>query len=66
VSALSRTAILNTNGEPGETFTHEERGENFSCQTWSEEDGPGRLVIGLPALHGFVGVDMISLFVFDD
>ena len=33
---------------------------------WTEENGAGRLVIALPALHGFVGVDMISVFVLDD
>jgi hypothetical protein len=66
VSALSRATILDVDDKLGETFTDEERGENFSCRAWVEENGPGRLVVALPALHGFVGADMASVFRFDD
>jgi hypothetical protein len=66
VSALSRATILDVDNKLGETFTDEERGEAFSCRDWGQENGPGRLVVALPALHGFIGADMISVFSFDD
>jgi hypothetical protein len=66
VSGVSRATILDVDNQLGETFTDEEAGEAFSCRQWDHENGPGRLVVALPALHGFVGADMISAFVFDD
>jgi len=66
VSALSRATILDVDNTPDANFTHELSGENFSCRNWIQENGPGRLVIALPTLHGLVGADMISVFVFDD
>ncbi len=67
VSALSRAQILDSNDEPGNTFSHDERGENFSCQAWTQENGPGRLVLSVPAVHGAGnGDDLITVFSLDD
>ena len=67
VSALSRAQIFDSNDEPGNTFSHDERGENFSCQAWTQEDGPGRLVLSVPAVHGAAnGDDLITVFSLDD
>jgi len=66
VSALSRATILDVDDQLGESFTHTERGEAFSCHAWQQENGPGRLVITLPTVHGFLGTDMVSVFTFDD
>ena len=66
VSALSRTEILNADKVIGQLLAHEQRGENFSCDNWTQENGPGRLVLGFPTLHGAGGLDLISVFEWDD
>ncbi len=65
-SALARSDILNANDMPGVLFRHDELGENFSCAAWNQEDGPGRLVFSLPAVHGSTGGDLIVVLVLDD
>lgn len=65
-TAPARATIIDVDNRAGESFAREQRGEAFSCHRWNEEDGPGQFVAALPALHGFVGADMITVFVFDD
>lgn len=65
VSALARAEIENADDGPN-SLAHELRGESFSCQAWAQENGPGRLVVALPALHGFLGADLILGLVLDD
>lgn len=62
--AVSR--IDDLNDVPDATLVDEERGENFSCQNWTQENGPGRLVLSLPVLHGLGGADAITVYVLDD
>jgi hypothetical protein len=52
VSALSRATILDANDVDGDIFQRDVSGENFSCPAWMQENGPGRLVLAVPALHG--------------
>lgn len=66
VTGLFRGEISDLDNSLGTSLVHDERGESFSCYGWTQESGPGRLVVALPALHGFAGVDVISVFVFDD
>jgi hypothetical protein len=66
VSGLSRAEILDANAMPGNVFAHDEVGENFSCSNWMQENGPGRLVLSVPAVHGGVDQDLITVFVLDD
>ena len=42
-------------------------GEAFSCPAWTQENGPGQLILSFPTLHGALGgADVINVFVFDD
>lgn len=66
VSGLSRAEIHDFNNSADQTLVHDERGENFDCYRWAEEDGPGTLILSVPTLHGFGGLDLITVFVFDD
>ncbi len=66
VSGVSRAAILDANDVPGVLFQHDERGERFSCPTWMQEDGPGQLVLSVPAVHGSTSGDLSTVFVLDD
>jgi len=66
VSGLSRAAILDANDVSGAVLTHDEHGENFSCPLWMHENGPGRLVLSVPAVHGATNGDAITVFVLDD
>ena len=69
VSARYTVQIGDPNGgTSGGTFSHQADGENLSCATWGQEDGPGRLVLGLGAIHGASeGVaDLVTVFVLDD
>jgi hypothetical protein len=51
----------------GSTLTYDNPGENFSCPAWTQEDGPGKLILTFPSLHGAIdGSDLINVFVFDD
>jgi hypothetical protein len=65
-TAMSRAEILNLDNTPGETFAFEVPGENFSCRSWSEENGTGTLVLAVPTLHALLGNDLISVFTLDD
>jgi hypothetical protein len=64
--------IEDIDGQPGSNRDFQLRGENFSCANWTRENGPGRLVFGLPQLHGFsiaAGAppsDLITAFVLSD
>ncbi len=66
VSALYRVEILDTNNQPGALFEHDERGENFSCADWTQENGPGRLVLNIGVIHGGGTIDLATVFEFDD
>lgn len=66
VSGVSRATILDVNNVPGAIFQHDERGENFSCPMWTQENGPGRLVLSVPAVNGSTMGDLITVFVLDD
>jgi hypothetical protein len=66
VSGLSRAEILDANDQAGSVFAHDEIGENFSCADWRRENGPGRLVLSVPAVHGGVDQDLITVFVLAD
>jgi len=49
------------------SLTYDNPGENFSCPAWTQENGPGKLILSFPTLHGAVGnADVINAFVFDD
>ncbi len=66
VSGISRAEILDASNVPGAVFQHDERGENFSCPLWTQENGPGRLVLSVPTLDGSASGDVITVFVLDD
>lgn len=66
VSAISRATIFNANNVDGDTFQQDAQGENFSCPNWMMENGPGALVLAVPAVHGAGAEDLITIFAFDD
>jgi hypothetical protein len=66
VSGVSRATILDANNVHGAVLQHDERGENFSCPMWMQENGPGRLVLSVPAVNGSTMGDLITVFVLDD
>jgi len=69
VSARYVVQIENPNGMPGDPpFNHQEDGENFSCANWDQENGPGRLILSLGAIHGGGGglIDLVTVFELDD
>ncbi len=59
--------VFNANNEPGVTLEGSVTGENFSCDQWTERDGPGTLVFTAP-LVGFQSLpeDSVISWVFDD
>lgn len=65
-SGRAAAEIRDAEAVPGAVLAHAEQGENLSCAAWTTTDGPGRLVAALPALHGFNGSDLISVFAFQD
>jgi hypothetical protein len=65
VSGLYRVEILDADNSTA-TFRHDERGEPFSCAQFTQENGPGRLVLGVGALHGANGLDVVTVFDLDD
>jgi hypothetical protein len=66
-TASYRAEIDDANNLPGTTLVHEELGQNFSCNQFTQENGPGRLVFTLGTLHGAAdGSDLILVFVLDD
>jgi hypothetical protein len=66
VSGVSRAVIHDADAMPDAVRDFDAAGENFSCQTWSSENGPGRLVLAFPALHGLGDVDLITVVTLDD
>lgn len=66
VSGISRATILDANAALGSVLQHDAEGENFSCQNWMQENGPGRLVIAVPAVHGAGAQDLITVITLDD
>lgn len=65
LSSNVRTEILHVdNGS--DPLVYDNPGENFSCPSWTQEGGPGRLILSFPTLHGAAGADLINVFVFDD
>ena len=66
VSGQSGAAILDAGNVEGEVFSHDDDGQNFSCAQWMQENGPGRLVLSVPAVHGAGPDDLITVFVLDD
>jgi hypothetical protein len=65
-SGLSTATISDANNVSGATLTHAESGENFSCPMWMQQDGPGRLVLSVPAVDGSSDGDVITAFVLND
>lgn len=69
-SATAIATILDRNNIAGNVLEVSERGQNFSCTEWTEENGPGTLVLGAPLLDldtGVIGfVDIINVFRLDD
>jgi hypothetical protein len=66
VSGVSRAEIADANNQSGALLEHDEHGENFDCGAWMQENGPGRLVLSIPAVHGATTGDVITVFVLDD
>jgi hypothetical protein len=66
VSGVSRAVIHDADDEPDAVRDFDAVGESFSCQAWQSENGPGRLVLAIPALHGLGGVDLITVVTLDD
>jgi hypothetical protein len=64
-TASYRAQIDDTDNVPFSMLVHEEQGQNFSCDQFTQQNGPGRLVFTLGALHG-AGNDLILVFVLDD
>jgi hypothetical protein len=66
VSGISRAVIHDANDEADAVLQHDAEGENLSCAGWQTENGPGRLVLAIPTLHGLGPVDLITVLTFDD
>jgi hypothetical protein len=62
-TGISRSTILDANGDLGRTLNFQTRGENFSCQEW-QENNRGRLVLSAPALDQRLVGDVATIFVF--
>lgn len=69
-SVLGRAEVLDASNIAGNVLTAERPGENFDCANWTQEDGPGRLVLMAPLVDfdtGILGfVDAIIGFSLDD
>lgn len=65
-TGVARAEIVNVDNTLGQSFSYETVGENFSCRSWSEENGRGTLVLAVPTLHAFLGGDLISVITLDD
>lgn len=67
ISRNVRTEILHANNTDS-PLIYTDAGESFSCPAWTQENGPGRLFLSFPTLHGAVGTgaDLINVFLFDD
>jgi hypothetical protein len=68
VSAQYRVEIADPNGIMGDSLIQVDNGENLSCANWDQENGPGRLVLALGAIHGAGGglIDLVTVFELDD
>jgi hypothetical protein len=69
-SAGTIVRVLDFNAAAGATLEYQAAGESFSCESWTEENGPGMLVfagisLDVPALPGTT-TDLINVFVWDD
>jgi hypothetical protein len=67
ISSDAHAEILHANN--GDTpLAYDNPGENFSCAEWTQEDGPGKLILSFPTLHGVQpsGADLINVLLFDD
>ena len=60
--------IEDANNQPGLTLQRQVTAENFSCDQWTQEDGPGSLRTSSLFLDvpGSPPLDIINQFVFDD
>jgi hypothetical protein len=69
-TGTARAEVIDFNNEPGETFADQFTGENFSCATWTQENGPGTFVLAIPTFDVDLPVlglnDIISLFTLAD
>jgi hypothetical protein len=66
VSGVSRATIADADNAADAILQHDEDGESFSCAQWMQENGPGRLVLSVPAVHGADSGDIVTVFVLDD
>lgn len=66
VTGISRAVIHDANDEPDAVIQIDTEGENFSCAAWPQENGPGRLVLAVPTLHGLGTADLVTVYTFDD
>jgi len=66
VSGISRAVIHDANDDPETVLQTDAEGENLSCANWQTENGPGRLVLAVPTLHGLGATDLITVFTLDD
>lgn len=66
VSDFYRVDILDADNQPNSTLRHDEEGENFDCASFAQENGPGRLVLSVGALHGGGAIDLVTVFELDD
>lgn len=64
-SGMSKSTILNANNSPGQTLEVDAQGQNFSCTDWHNAGGPGRLVLGAPAIDIPTVGDVVTTFTFD-
>jgi hypothetical protein len=66
------TSLVDVDNTPGARLGAETTGVNFSCNRWTEENGPGTLTLqsvtydSAPAGLGGLTIDLITAFVFDD
>ncbi len=66
-TSTSAATVFNANNEPGVTLQDSVTGENFSCDDWTTEDGPGTLVLAQLAVgFQFLPEDSVVSWVFDD
>ncbi len=68
VSGLHRVQIFDADNVAGNTFQYDAVGENFSCENFTQENGPGRLVLNIRVLHGGADgeTDVVTVFELDD
>jgi hypothetical protein len=64
-SGQSVSSIMNYSDRLGQTLTFTTRGETFSCTDWRNPNGPGKLVLGAPAIdQSPTGGDIVTGFTF--